>query len=137
MVASFDFEDNDDWGYPGADEVGNIKPKLALRDNEQSWLDAYRLRLGNEFSGLVQQIIVYGPRSQGHTQPNPGLNVLIIISDGGWETKDAVGALGHQVDMEDHFAAPTIMVYTRDEWFERERFGSSIFRSVMRSHVKV
>lgn len=137
MVAGFDFEDNEDWDFPDTGEVGKIEPKLALRDNEQSWLDAYRRRLSNEFPGLVQQIIVYGPRSRGRTQPNPGLNMLIIISDGGWEIKDAVGALGHLVDMEDYFAAPTILVYTQDEWFDREGFASSIFYSVSRSYVRV
>ena len=60
---------------------------------------------------------------------------MIIVNGVDWETKDAVGSLGHLVDMEDFFAAPTIMVYTEDEWMDRERFGSSFFRNVMRSHI--
>lgn len=137
MPTSFDFEDTEDWAFLDSDEVGNLEPSLRLRDNERSWLDTYRKRLDEEFPELVAEALVYGPRSRGQLQPNPGLNMLIILNAGDWKIKDAVGSLGHLVDMENYFAAPTIMVYTRDEWFERERFGSNIFRSVMRSHVRV
>lgn len=110
---------------------------MALRDNERAWLDAYQKRLAEEFPNLVQEVLVYGPRSRGQKQPNPGLNLLVIISEGGWEDKDSIGLLGHQVDMDNYFAAPLIMVYTRDEWLDRERLGADVFRNVNRSHVRV
>ncbi len=137
MHISFDFEDTEDWGFPDSDGAGNIEPSLRLRDNERTWLDAYRKRLDEKFPDLVVDVVVYGPRSRGHLQPNPGLNMLIILGAGDWEIKDAVGSLGHIMDMENYFAAPTIMVYTKEEWLDRERFGSDIFRNVMRSHVRV
>lgn len=62
---------------------------------------------------------------------------MIIISQGDWFQKDAVGSLGHMVDMEDFFVAPSIMVYTRDEWLERERVGADLFRAVMRNSVQL
>jgi len=137
MSTSFDFDDHEDWEFFYSDEAGNVAPNLKLQDTERGWLDAYRKRLYEEFPGLVVDVMVYGPRSRGRLQPNPGLNMLIILSEGDWETKDAVGSLGHLVDMEDYFAAPTIMVYTKEEWLDRERFGSNIFRNVMQSHVCV
>lgn len=137
MPASFDFEDIEDWEFFDSDEAGNIEPSLRLRDNERAWLDAYRKRLDKEFPGLVVDAMVYGPRSRGRLHPNPGLNLLIVLASGGWETKDEVGSLGHLVDMEDYFAAPTILVYTQEEWLDRERFASSIFYSVLRSYVRV
>jgi hypothetical protein len=137
MSTSFDLEDVEDWEFFDSIGAVNVEPSLALRDNERDWLDAYRKRLNDEFPGLAQDLLIYGPRARGHKQPNPGLNLLIILRAGDWETKDAVGSLGHLVDMDDHFAAPTIMVYTKDEWLDRERIGSDIFRSVMRSHVRV
>ena len=137
MPTSFDFEDIEDWEFFDSEEAANIEPSLRLRDNERAWLDAYRKRLDKEFPGLVVDALVYGPRSRGRLHPNPGLNLLIVLAAGDWETKDAIGSLGHQVDMEDHFAAPTIMVYTKEEWSDRERFGSGIFHSVMRSHARV
>lgn len=137
MPTSFDFEDTEDWAFLDSDEVGNLEPSLRLRDNERSWLDTYRKRLDEEFPELVAEALVYGPRARGHKQPNPGLNLLIILKAGDWETKDAVGSLGHLVDMENYFAAPTIMVYTRDEWLDRECIGSHTYHSVMRNHVRV
>ena len=137
MPASFDFEDLEDWEFFDSDEAGKIEPNLKLRDNERGWLDSYRKRLDEKFPGLVVDVMVYGPRSLGRLHPNPGLNLLILLDAGDWETKDAVGSLGHEVDMEDYFAAPTILVYTREEWFDRERFASSIFYRVLRSYVRV
>ena len=137
MSASFDFDHIEDWDVPASNGARNIEPNLSLRDNERDWLDAYRKRLDAEFPGLVTELLVYGPRARGHKQPDPGLSLLVILGSGDWEIKDAVGLLGHLVDMDDHFAAPTIMVYTRDEWLDRERIGSHIYHSVMRNHVRV
>ncbi len=137
MPASFDFEDLEDWEFLDSDEAEKIEPNLKLRDNERGWLDSYRKRLDEKFPGLVVDVMVYGPRSLGRLHPNPGLNLLILLDAGDWETKDAVGSLGHEVDMEDYFAAPTILVYTQEEWFDREGFASSIFYRVSRSYVRV
>ncbi len=136
MNSRSDFWDIDDeWAMQ--DDDSQTGSKLALLKNEQAWLDTYRARLDEEFPGLVQEITVYGPRARGNDHPASEFCTLIIISEGDWFRKDAVGTLGHMVDMEDFFAAPVIMVYTRDEWLERERTGSDFFQSIMRSTARI
>ena len=136
MTGSFDYWDIDD-EFPMDAGTPRNGAKLALLENEQAWLDTYRARLDEQFPGLVEEVTVYGPRARGDKRPGPRLRLLIIIRQGDWFQKDAVGSLGHMVDMEDFFVAPSIMVYTRDEWLERERIGSDFFRSVMHSSVRL
>ena len=141
MNTRSDFRDIDDWDIdaerPMQNDNSQSDSKLALLKNEQEWLDAYRARLDEKFPGLVQEIAVYGPRARGNDHPASEFCTLIIINEGDWFQKDAVGSLGHMVDMEDFFAAPVIMVYTREEWQERERTGSDFFQSVMRSTARI
>lgn len=137
MTASFDYWDADDDEFPMDAGTPRNGAKLALLENEQAWLDTYRARLDEQFPGLVEEVTDCGPRAHGDKRPGPRLRLLIIIRQGDWFQKDAVGSLGHMVDMEDFFVAPSIMVYTRDEWLERERTGSDFFRSVMHGSVRL
>lgn len=136
-TGGFGYWDIDDGEFPMDAGKPRSDAKLALLENEQAWLDTYRARLDEEFSDLVQEVTVYGPRARGDLRPGTSFCTLIIISEGDWFQKDAVGRLGHMVDMEGYFVAPIIMVYTRDEWLERERAGSDLFRAVMRSNVRL
>ena len=136
MNSRADFWDIDD-EWPMQDDNAQAGSKLALLKNEQAWLDAYRARLDEEFPGLVQEITVFGPRARGNNHPDSEFCALIIISEGDWFQKDEVGGLGHMVDVEGFFAVPVILVYTRDEWLERERIGSDFFQSIMRHSVKL
>lgn len=137
MTSGFDYWDIDDDEIPRNADIPWNGSKLALLENERAWLDTYRERLDEKFPDLVQDVLVYGPRSRGDLRPGTRLSTLIIISKGDWFQKDAVGGLGHMVDMEGYFVAPVIMVYTWDEWLERERAGADLFRAVMRSNVRL
>ena len=136
MTGSFDYWDIDD-EFPMDAGTPRNGAKLALLENEQVWLDTYRARLDEKFSDLVEEVTVYGPRARGDLRPGTRLWTLIIISKGDWFQKDAVGGLGHMVDMEGFFVAPVIMVYTRDEWSLCERIGSDIFQAVTHSSVRL
>ena len=137
MTGDYDFWDFDEFDHLFANEPAASGPELALPNDEQAWLDTYRARLDEQFPDLVQEVTVYGPRARGDRRPGPHLRLLIIISQGDWFQKDAVGSLGHMVDMEDFFVAPSIMVYTRDEWLESERLGVDLFRVVTRNGVRL
>ena len=137
MTGSFDYWDIDYDEFPTPEGKPQNVPKLALLESEQAWLDTYRAHLDEQFPGMVEEVTVYGPRARGDKRPGPRLRLLIIIRQGDWFQKDAVGSLGHMVDMEDFFVAPSIMVYTRDEWLERERAGSDLFRAVTHSSVRL
>ncbi|MDE2788343.1 MAG: hypothetical protein OXL37_17020 [Chloroflexota bacterium] len=137
MTGDYDFWDFDESEYPFTDDSAPASSKLALLDGERAWLDAYRARLDEQFPDLVEEVTVYGPRARGDNRPVPCLRLLIIISQGDWFQKDAVGSLGHMVDMEDFFVAPSIMVYTRDEWTLCEQVGADLYRAVKHSSVRL
>lgn len=137
MTGDYDSWDFDESEYPFTGDLESAGSKLALLDGERAWLDTYLARLDERFPHLVEEVTVYGPRARGDKRPVPCLRLLIIISHGDWFQKDAVGSLGHMVDMEDFFVAPSIMVYTRDEWLERERLNADLFRVVARNSVRL
>lgn len=137
MTGDYDLWDFDESEYPFTDDLTPAGSKLALLDDERAWLNTYLARLDEQFPDLVEEVTVYGPRARGDKRPVPCLRLLIIISHGDWFQKDAVGSLGHMVDMEDFFVAPSIMVYTRDEWLERERLGADLFRTVTRNSIRL
>ena len=137
MATDYDFWDFDEPDYSLPDDTAPAGSKLALLDGEQAWLDTYLARLDEQFPDLVEEVTVYGPRARGDRRPVPCLRLLIIISQGDWFQKDAVGSLGHMVDMEDFFVAPSIMVYTRDEWTLCERMGADLYRTVKHHSVRL
>lgn len=137
MPGDYDSWDLDESEYPFTDDPAPADAKLALLDGERAWLETYLARLDEQFPDLVQEVTVFGPRARGDRRPVPCLRLLIIISHGDWFQKDAVGSLGHMVDMEDFFVAPSIMVYTRDEWLESERLGADLYRIVKHSSVRL
>ena len=136
MTGSFDYWDIDD-EFPMDADIPRNGAKLALLENEQAWLDAYRVRLDEKFSDLVEEVTVYGPRARGDLRPGASFCTLIIICKGDWFQKDAVGHLGHMLDMEGYFAAPVIMVYTRDEWQRCQMLGTDLYRMVKYSGVRL
>ena len=137
VTGDYDLWDFDESEYQFTDHQGPAGRTLALLDAERAWLDTYRARLNEQFPDLVQEVTVYGPRARGDGRPGPHLRLLIIISQGDWFQKDAVGSLGHVVDMEDFFVAPSIMVYTRDEWTLCERIGADLFQAVKNGSVRL
>ena len=64
MTGDYGFWDFDEAEYPCTDDLTPAGPKLALLDDEQTWLDTYRARLDEQFPDLVQEIMVYGPRAE-------------------------------------------------------------------------
>lgn len=109
-------------------------PKLT--PDEQAWLDAYRKALADKFSGLVEEIVVFGSKARGESGPHSDLDVLIILREGDRNTKREVRHLGHSLAVTSE-AVPSIMVYTREEWSLRKRNGSPFYRAVTRDGVRV
>ena len=63
-------------------------------------------------------------------------DILVVISDGGWEEKDAVTEPGHLSSIGTS-VVPSFLVLTRAEWRERERKRAPIWRTIARDGVAV
>ena len=109
---------------------------LQLIPDEQSWLESYRQALRERFPGLIDDIIIFGSKARGDAGPDSDLDVLVVLREGDRQTKNEVRRLGHHLAVLSE-AVPSIMVYTKAEWMEREQDGSPFYRAVMRDGVHV
>ncbi len=106
---------------------------LALNPEETTWLEAYRKALGEQFPGLVEEIMIYGSKARGEAGPDSDLDVLLILREGDRDKK-MVRHVGHLLAATGE-AVPSIMAYTREEWTARREIDSPFYRAVMRDGV--
>ena len=59
---------------------------LTLAVDELAWLDQFREQLLEQYSGLVDDIIVYGYRARGLADLDLSMDVLVVIHEGDQET---------------------------------------------------
>lgn len=107
-----------------------------LTVEEQSWLDSYRRVLEEKLPGLVEEIRIFGSKARGEADPDSDLDLLVILREGDSAMKREVRHIGHRLAVMSN-AAPSIVVYTRNEWLAREQSGSPFYRAVLRDGVPV
>ena len=107
---------------------------MNLNEKEKHWLALFKESLQREFAGLDARLMVYGSKARGDDGPHSDLDILVLIKEGGGETKRKIRHLGHVLALTAD-AVPSILVYTQDEWSSRERGGSFFRRAVMRDGV--
>ena len=92
--------------------------KLTL--DEQAWLDEYRKALDGGFPGIVEEILIFGSKARGDSGVVSDLDVLVVLREADRQAKREVRHTGHLLSALSD-AQPSIMVYTKREWQERER----------------
>jgi predicted nucleotidyltransferase len=108
--------------------------KLTLE--EERWLKSYRQALAHQFPGLVEQIVIFGSKARGTATTDSDLDILVVIREGDWRLKDQVTAPGYELSCGTE-VVPSIMVYTQEEWRQRQRDGASFWQVVNRDGVVV
>ena len=101
---------------------------LNLSADEQAWLDEFRRQLEEQFPGLVEDIIIFGPYSRGISDPDVDFNTLVLIKEGDRKKAEKVADLGYMVDVDTVCVGPTLMVRTAAEWEEAKRTKGWIYR---------
>ena len=109
---------------------------MKLTSEEQAWLDAYRKVLAEQFPGLVERIIIFGSKARGTATPDSDLDVLLIIREGDWRSKDALAAPGYDLVIGTD-VVPSILVYTTQEWEDRRQLRAPFWQAVDRDGVRV
>jgi predicted nucleotidyltransferase len=102
---------------------------LTLTPEEQSWLDAYRKALRQQFPGLVQDIIIFGSKARGTARPDSDLDVVLILREGDWRLKDAVSLPGYDLSIGTN-VVPSLQIYTAAEW-QQLRDRQSVFQEAV------
>lgn len=101
---------------------------LNLSADEQAWVDEFRRQMGEQFPGLLEDIIIFGPYSRGISDPEVDMFTLVLIKEGDKERTKAVAELGYYVDLDTTLVSPTLMVHTIAEWEEAKRTKGWIYR---------
>jgi predicted nucleotidyltransferase len=109
---------------------------MKLTSEEQAWLDVYRQVLAEQFSGLVERIIIFGSKARGTSTPDSDLDVLLIIREGDWRLKDALTTSGYDLAVGSD-VVPSILVYTEQEWEDRRRLQAPFWQAVDCDGVQV
>ena len=109
---------------------------MKLTPEERTWRDAYCQELARQFPDLVEEIVLFGSQARGEAGADSDLDVLVIIREGDRTKKRAVRHIGHHLAVMSE-AVPSIMVYTREEWFSRRRDNSPFDRAVVSDGVRV
>ena len=55
---------------------------LNLSADEQAWVDEFRRQMGEQFPGLLEDIIIFGPYSRGISDPEVDMFTLVLINEG-------------------------------------------------------
>ena len=101
---------------------------LNLSADEQAWVDEFRRQMGEQFPGLLEDIIIFGPYSRGISDPEVEMYTLVLIKEGDKKETKAVAELGYYVDLDTTLVSPTLMVHTMSEWEEAKREQGWIYR---------
>ena len=109
---------------------------MNLTTEERHWLESYRKTVEERLGELLEEIQIFGSKARGEATPDSDLDILVVISDGGWEEKDAVTEPGYLSSIGTS-VVPSFLVLTRAEWQERERKRAPIWRTIARDGVAV
>lgn len=110
---------------------------LTLTETEAAWLEAYCKQLEERFPGCVEQVIVYGPRTEGFVHGDLELNTLVVISEEARPLARRVGDIGLDLDMSGYFVAPSLAVRTPSELAEIRRWKDPLFWPAIDDGVRI
>ncbi len=102
---------------------------LTLTVDDQTWLDAYRQVLREQFPGVVQDMIIFGSKARGTARPDSDLDMILLIREGDWRFKRQMTHPGYDLSIGTD-VLPSLIVYTLAEW-QRMRDDQSVFREVV------
>lgn len=109
---------------------------MKLSCSEQEWLDAYRSELDAKFSGLVEQMLVFGSKARGDSTRDSDLDILLVIKEGDWRQKEALTYPGYLLSIGTE-VVPSFVVYTAAEWEQRRLIQAPLWQTVARDGVEV
>lgn len=102
---------------------------LTLTADDQTWLEAYRQVLREQFPGVVQDMIIFGSKARGTARPDSDLDMIPLIREGDWRFKNRLTDPGYDLAMGTD-TLPSFIVYTLAEW-QRMQDDRSVFREVV------
>jgi predicted nucleotidyltransferase len=109
---------------------------LQLTPDEQTWLEAYRQALNEQYPGTVVRMVIYGSKARGEAHPDSDVDVLLIVKNDAGHLKRPLRRIGYELAATSD-AVPSLLAYTQDEWENRKESGSPFQQAVERDAVSV
>ena len=109
---------------------------LQLTPDEQTWLDAYRQALNEQYPGTVIRMVIYGSKARGEAHSDSDVDVLLIVKNETGHLKRPLRRIGYELAATSD-ALPSILAYTQDEWKSRKQSSSPFQQAVERDAVSV
>jgi uncharacterized protein len=109
---------------------------MRLTPEDQTWLEAYRRALAQQFPALVQHLILFGSKARGTVTAESDLDLLVVIQQGDWRLKDAVTEAGYLLAIGTD-VVPSIIVLTVEEWGRLQKREAPFWQTVTRDGVAV
>jgi predicted nucleotidyltransferase len=109
---------------------------LQLTSDEQTWLEAYRQALKEQYPGVVVRMVIYGSKARGEAHPDSDVDVLLIVKNDAGHLKRPLRRIGYELAATSE-AVPSLLAYTQEEWENRKQRGSPFQQAVERDAVSV
>ena len=109
---------------------------LTLTREERIWLEAYQKALEAQFANLIKDIIIFGSKARGSSNKDSDLDVLVIIHEGDWKTKQSIAAPGYTLAIGTE-VVPSLIVLTAEEWIYHQDYEAPFWQTVTRDGIPV
>ena len=109
---------------------------LTLTREERIWLEAYQKALKAQFADLIKDIIIFGSKARGSSDKDSDLDVLIVIYEGNWKTKNSVAEPGYMLAIGTE-VVPSLVVLTAEEWIYHQDYEAPFWQTVTRDGIPI
>lgn len=100
-----------------------------LTKKEKEALDLFKTRLLREFPNQIEAFELFGSKARGDADRDSDLDVLVVLTRGSWQTKDAVIDLATRIFIEKAvYLAPVVLTKAEVELLRRR--GNVFIQSV-------
>ena len=103
---------------------------------EQTWLEAFVEALRRDYAHVVRRALLFGSKARGDWHAESDIDVLVIISDEGKASAEAIEELSSELPGAAE-SLPVVLTYNETEWAELGSDKADFHEAVEREGVSV
>ena len=109
---------------------------MPVTRSEKVWINAYRKSLKKLGPKKIRTMLLFGSKARGDDNADSDLDILLIVPNRAAGLKRKLRRIGYLLAAGTE-VMPSIMVYTEEEWEDRNVSGSPFHRAVERDQVRL
>lgn len=104
--------------------VVNLQLVERLSLNEREAVESFLARLWAQYPERIFQVILFGSKARGDSQPDSDIDILLITDDDGWRFRHAISDVASSASLEySVLIGPRVISQARWAEMTRERFS--------------